>query len=741
MLASAATYLEIARGRKSADLANATYEISRAYSRLGDSKRAALFAAETFLRTPSQDRDIQRLVWCLAAMIAAGDRVAVVGALADLPTHQLSGASGSMLLILEHASGYRRHPLTKILAANERLASVPAESAVLFRLTVAAELRAIGRQREAREVLEDLLKQLGAEAAPAWTIARIRQVVADILVSERCYRDGLREALSSWVVLDEFRYRTGAPRLRRTIHDSYALARRAAMTAAAELKDWALLSELIEAARLQSASDIEGSLDEFDAAIAGRAPTKRAPRSGTRTIDIDQLPTLYSYIYGDLTNSRTDLGIAADVTVAGRSMIALTRQEIASQAPYMAANRKFLALESCLAKVCDGDPLWWSTWHERGFIFWTLFRRAGPTEGGYIDLNDDPDLRDALTICCDGNRLPVPWPGSSPPSQDLLEVLQICDSPEELDLTRRLGRLLPAQIFQPAEPDQGAAPRLLISSAPDLACVPWPILPLAGVPDTPVRLIERYELQFVPSLATIADVVPGLTAEAAKRIPFAMSCDYLVPDALPALPRSAEVRFGTAEQHTGNGDILLATPEAVASYLRSLKPGTPGLTAFRTHFNSVGGDPTASGFELNGGTLEVGWLLPRDPQAGRTILGMTSRVLLSCCSTSAAQERHGGESLGLVAACLHAGARMIIATSVDILHTSFTNAFDELLTKMMLESQSHVRGLHALQTQMLHDWRGRKGMGLKTGDSDIHDPLPIVWAYYQACGTDKRGSE
>ena len=93
MLASAATYLEIAGGRKSVELANATYAISRAYSRLGDSKRAALFAAETFLRTPNRDRDIQRLVWCLAAMIAAGDRVAAIEALADLPTQQLSGAS------------------------------------------------------------------------------------------------------------------------------------------------------------------------------------------------------------------------------------------------------------------------------------------------------------------------------------------------------------------------------------------------------------------------------------------------------------------------------------------------------------------------------------------------------------------------------------------------------------------------------------------------------------------------
>ena len=107
-----------------------------------------------------------------------------------------------------------------------------------------------------------------------------------------------------------------------------------------------------------------------------------------------------------------------------------------------------------------------------------------------------------------------------------------------------------------------------------------------------------------------------------------MSCDYFEPDNFPTPPRSAKARFGTARQCASHPDISLATPEAVASFLRGVNPGASGLTVFRTHFTSVGGDPTASGFELEGGTLEVGWLLPRDPLAGRTILGMTSRVLL-----------------------------------------------------------------------------------------------------------------
>ena len=743
MLASAAVYMTIAGGRRQdADLANAAYTISRSYSRLGDSKRAALFAAETYLRAPRRSRDIQRLVWCLAAMLAAGDRSAVVEALANLHGEQLPEPGASMFLILEHASGYRRHPLARILEANERLMGVPAESAVLFRLTVAADFRASGRQDEALKVLERLLQQLADETAPPWTIARVQQVVADILVSEWRYKEALDHALSSWVVLDEFRYHTGSPRLRRAIHDSYALARRAAMTAAAELQDWRLLSELIEATRLQSAADIEGSLGEFDAAIGGRAPAPRASRADTRTINIDGLAAPYSYIYNDLTGNRTDLGTAADVTVAGRSMIAVAREKARKHALHIGGSRRSVALENCLAKAYNGDALWWTTWHERGLIFWTVSHRTRPTDGGYIDLTADPALRDALTVCREGNRLPVPWPGGDSP-QDLEQALRVCDSAEELALTGRLARLLPPPIRHKAEMGQtGAAiSRLLISPAPELAGVPWPVLPVAGSPELPVRMIERYELQFVPSLATIADVVPAGDCQEAKGIPYVMSCDYLTPDTFPAPPRAAAVRFGTAEQRAGHPDISIATPEAVASFLRSLEPGLPGLITFRTHFNSIAGDPTASGFELSGGTLEAGWLLPRDLRAGRTVLALTSRVLLSCCSTSAAQERYGGESLGLVAACLHSGARMIVATSVNILQTSFTNELDELLVEMLLASHSHVRGLHVLQSQMLRNWRNNNKSESRESGNDITDSLPIIWAYYQAYGVDHRGSE
>jgi hypothetical protein len=90
MLGSAAVYLGAARGDQDADAANATFAISRCYSRLGDSKRAALFAAETYRRTLHRDRDMQRLIWCLAAMIAAGDRTVVAGYLQGLPASQPS---------------------------------------------------------------------------------------------------------------------------------------------------------------------------------------------------------------------------------------------------------------------------------------------------------------------------------------------------------------------------------------------------------------------------------------------------------------------------------------------------------------------------------------------------------------------------------------------------------------------------------------------------------------------------
>jgi len=738
MMASASAYLKLAHRDKDADLANATYELSRFYSRLGDGKRAGVFAAETYKRSPRKERDLQRLIWCQAAIIAAGDRVVVAELLSELTAIQVREPEASMFLMLEHVSGYRRHSLGDLVAANERIAAgVSAESSVLFGLAVANELRNAGQLPQARGVLEALLERLDAEAAPPWTQARVRQVVADLLLRELRYREALDAALASWVVLDEGRYRTGSSRLRRTIQDSYALARRTAMSAAASLHDWALLSELIESARLQAGSDIEGSLAEFDVAADGHhvAHARGATRRPTRTIHIDELPAPLNLIYEDLTDGRTDLGPPADISVAGNTVLASSRERHLGNALHMTSKRTTLPLETYVSATAVGHAVWWSTWYERGLLFWTLWLPGGSVEGGQIDLETDHDLRWALTACCEGNGMRPPWPISGLRAFDLNEALLHCGSPSELELTRALGHLMPAQLSAAAQGKSAFRhrPRLLISPAPELSCVPWPILPIGPQAESRMRLIEFYELQFIPSLASIA-AAPPAAAQQQETVPFTMSCDYFEPDNFPAPPQKSAFRFGTARQRATDPGIALATPEAVATFLRHLDPGSPGLTVFRTHFVSVGGDPTASGFQLDNGRLEVGWLLPRDVKAGRTVLGMTTRVLLSCCSTSAAQERYGGESLGLVAACISCGARMIIATSVNIPHTSFTNRFDERLTEMMLGSASHVRGLRDLQCQMLREWRGNGGRNIGSAGGDINDPLPIVWAYYQACG-------
>ena len=77
---------------------------------------------------------------------------------------------------------------------------------------------------------------------------------------------------------------------------------------------------------------------------------------------------------------------------------------------------------------------------------------------------------------------------------------------------------------------------------------------------------------------------------------------------------------------------------------------------------------------------------------------------------------------------------MIVATSVNIPHTSFTNEFDLTLIEMMLECQSSVSALHELQCQMLRNWQRRSSSGIHDSGGDICDPLPIVWAYYQTYG-------
>jgi CHAT domain-containing protein len=105
---------------------------------------------------------------------------------------------------------------------------------------------------------------------------------------------------------------------------------------------------------------------------------------------------------------------------------------------------------------------------------------------------------------------------------------------------------------------------------------------------------------------------------------------------------------------------------------------------------------------------------------------------MSCCSTSGSRERNGGETLGFAPLAMMAGARRLIVTSVDIRHTSFTVALDDMLIDVAVQPGNHFAALRALQLRLLNEWR----LYSLRDVAALRDlsPTPDIWAHYQAFG-------
>lgn len=91
------------------------------------------------------------------------------------------------------------------------------------------------------------------------------------------------------------------------------------------------------------------------------------------------------------------------------------------------------------------------------------------------DIAGDEELLTALSTVLLRSGVTPPWPVSSRVAiLDLDRYLRYADAPDELALTSTLARLLPARLRSSEYREQ----RLFMSVAPELAAVPWPILPI-----------------------------------------------------------------------------------------------------------------------------------------------------------------------------------------------------------------------------------------------------------------------
>lgn len=691
------------------------------YAGLGMNERAAQFAVEYVQALPETGRDLLAVAYGVCVLAAAGRPEQ----LKELASHQEIEETAepirSILMIVAQRAGYRGYPSQELIAAARRIRYAPADLRVQCVLFAANELVQRGEAEQALELLLELHNEFRSDSL---TDARIMQAIGEASARAGDFAASMQYHLLAWSRYDDLRYRFGSLRVRRELDDKLLRSRKRVLASVAAKSDWRSLLELIESCRLQATFNLPGSLDELDRAMATGIVQKREQKGG-RSVDARKLPECYQDAVQDLLGPRADLATRVDVYVGGVSVLADARA-----ADGLTDARPRLDVERVLRRYIRPTDMWWSTWYEGGQLYWVLSRGYEPFDGGVIDVLADEELHKSLSLAHLRYRITPPWRvPSSLADVDFAHHLEIADSFEELEETSALMHLLPSVLAQGCDPGC----RLLISCAAELAPVPWPILPLDLTTSPVTRLVERFELRFLPSIAVLDRLTVTTSLHGSSELPFLLACDYFpAGGGDPPLARQAQMTLADKQRYEGASNVFEPLTTNLARFLRYCPPGNDGVAFFRAHYDWVQDDPTSSGLALADGVFPTGMLAAHDENSDRLLCALPSTVVMSCCSTSGLRERHGGETLGFAPVAMLAGASRLILTSVNIEHTPFTVALDDMLLEVAMQRGDHFVALRRLQLRLLDEWR-RYSLRYVESLRDV-TPLPTIWAHYQAFG-------
>lgn len=723
MIAAASSYVEIGSGDDSRrGLARVARTLAATYSCVGMRDRAAQFALEYLKTIPGSDRDSFAMAYAVSALAASGrPEQLTVFARNNAPTEYPEPVS-SILRILAQRAGQQDCISQELAGAARMLAYVPSDLRLQCTLFAANGLIRQGEAALAVDVLSQLRAGLAADLL---TDARVVQAIGAAAARAGDTAASLQHFLLAWTRYDDLRYRVGSMSIRHALDAELVRSRSGALAAAAGRADWRQLLELIESCRLQATFSMPGSAAELDQVLATRVYEK-ASSTAERTVNVDRLPEAFQAAADDLLGARADVAGQFDIYVGGVSSLAEARA-----ADGVTETRPRLDAERVMRRHSRPEDLWWSNWCENGVLYWVLTRDGAPVDAGAVSLVGNEDLCQALSVVSLRYNIDPSWPVPAAVADvDLTHYLAVADTFEELQLTGALARVLPPALRTPGDQSR----RLFFSNAAELAPIPWPILPLNVEASPATRLVEHFELHFLPSLSVLDRVNSETGADINTELPFLLACDYFpTPDGPSPLPaRRAQTILAARERCDGTAGLTEATAMNVLRFLRALPRGSEGVAFFRAHYEWADSDPGSSGIVLADEALPSGLLGARDPATGQTILNFPSTVVMSCCSTSGSRERNGGETLGLAPLAMMAGARRLIVTSVEIRHTPFTVALDDMLIDLAVRPGDHFAALRTLQLRLLDQWR-RYSLRDTPALRDV-TPTPDIWAHYQAFG-------
>ncbi|WP_409046957.1 CHAT domain-containing protein [Microbacterium sp. HA-8] len=430
----------------------------------------------------------------------------------------------------------------------------------------------------------------------------------------------------------------------------YAPALHQTMTDAFHGKDWRLLAELIESARVQG--------DPRGAATGSTPPYVRVAGHSALEESFWQRPDTVPLIYD---------------------------------------------LEAGASTVLGPGSWWWSSWSAQGFMYWTLVRPGKPVMGGRETLGA---ISAALAALRDA--LPIPLPGEDPDDfavRTAESVFLTGPIAHERDLMRRLGALIPLPVREAIE--RAAPVNLVIAPAVEYGHVPWAAVVIDG---GDLRLVESARIAIAPPIALLADIaarfaVTELTVEAIAgsdaEAPAAPVRGAVI-DPGGDLPQARMI----VDSFPSDARVLTSADDPSIGDVTSLMDRVPGDSTFvfAGHTTIVRTDDARAALSLGGpDEFRPDKVIALDAPSGGPVFPRTT--LLLACGSGDLQNTTAGEWSTLGPGVLWSGATRAVVTSFPIVDSA---AADRRLVENLGTTPVH-RALRHAQLAQLAEWRETRG--------------------------------
>ncbi|MFF2084057.1 CHAT domain-containing protein [Nocardia sp. NPDC058176] len=566
-----------------------------------------------------------------------------------------------------------------------------------------------GRSAEALDIARRAMTWCTDHEVADWALAEVRMVFAELLLDAPApdHELVLEIALKAWQAKDDSRYSGCDEELRRAAWRDFGRARRTALAAAVRTGRDDLVAVLIERARVDSevATSLERQEPRWNATAEYVVDSDIYSDSEAAESRAEYEPIVPPIIFQSLEVSYNATTVHRPGTRDTGHTPTGPRAE-PEHAPIPVVDDLRAAVRRA------GIDVWLGVHREDDTIYWSMLT-ADQAASGAVPAGLGTEIDFALTEFDDGVRLR---------SQDLLAT---AGSPNELALTGPLAALVPDDVrtVLAARDSSADVPRLALAFSPELAVVPWPILPIAG---SGQRLLESCCLRIWCSQGVESRRPPP--PEPGAPLPIAICCDDPTGTLQPGQMRAAtSAHFALGS--TNSGQLQRATRENVAAALTWTRENLPRSLAFFRSHSVQGYDAAHSTLRLAGEDEIVAAELHSRYGTGEPFIPMPARVILSSCSSSS-MRGHGGASIGLAAGCLAAGASGVVATGVDVDDVAFTLDLDDELVAYLRSGAEHDRQLRELQLRLLAEWRD--GDRQRRWPNEITDSHPLVWSYYWA---------